>query len=86
MIIELDLLIALARKNDRYHNEVVRIFEEKGHEMKLSPYAILEIDLLILSGKLQVKNHTIFLKLLDNTLSYYEVEIVKPTFNHAATA
>ncbi len=86
MLIELDFLIALIRSGDRHHREVVGILEEKRGELALSPYSLLELDLLLWSNRLKVRERGRFLILLDETLKYYLVEVLRPSPRHLSEA
>jgi len=68
MLIELDFLIALIRSGDKHHQEVVGILEERRGELALSPYSLMELDLLLWSNRLRVRERERFLLLLDETL------------------
>lgn len=80
VLIETDVILALASSRDKHHSEAVRIVRSV-RPLKLSPYTLIELDLLIHSGKLEVKTPE-FYDGLDKTLSYYGIEIVKPSPKH----
>jgi PIN domain nuclease of toxin-antitoxin system len=84
MIIELDFLVALSRKDDKYHNNVLEIIRK--HELALSPYALSELDLLVWSGRFTVKDPILFFKLLSETLKYYNIRVLPPSSNHISQA
>ncbi len=86
MLIETDFLISLVRENDKHHDRTLRILEKLRNSIKLSPYTLIELDLLILSNIFKVKDKTVFFKLLEETLNYYTIETVKPKFSHVAKA
>jgi len=79
-LIETDIILALISITDRHHNDAVKIIK-KVKPLKLSPYTIIELDLLIISGKIEVKMPVFYENLME-TLRYYNVEIVKPSPKH----
>ena len=48
-LIETDFLLALASKDDVHHNEIIKLIK-LIKPLKLSPYSLMELDLIILSG------------------------------------
>lgn len=70
----------MTSKKDRHHNEAVKIIKNI-RPLKVSPYAFLELDLLIISGKIEVKI-PIFYEASEKTFSYYDIEVVKPSLKH----
>jgi len=86
MLIETDFLISLVRENDRHHIRTLKILEKLRGRIKLSPYALTELDLLVWSNTFKVKDKELFFKLLEETLNYYTIETLKPKFTHVAKA
>ena len=86
VLIETDILIALVRKRDRHHKEALTLFEEQGEELLLSPYSIIELDALIWSNALRVKDKQEFFALLSETLNYYNVKTIYPSPLHVCKA
>jgi len=82
-IIETDIVIALASKKDVHHNEVKKLLEKVN--VLLSPYTLIELDLIILSGNLVVKIPD-FYDALNDTFRYYNVSILPPDTSHLNTA
>ncbi len=80
VLVETDVVLALASREDKHHSEAVDIVRNIK-PLKLSPYALMELDLLILSGKLEVRIPT-FYEGLERVLSYYGIEVVKPRPKH----
>ncbi len=80
VLIETDVVLALASNRDKHHNEAVEIVK-RIRPLKLSPYTLIELDLLILSGKLKVRVPT-FYEGLNKTLSYYGIELIRPSPKH----
>ena len=83
-IIETDILIALASKTDKHHNEV-RMILNKLDETKLSPYSFTELDLLITSKALIVKLPD-FYNVLKAVFTYYGLSIIPSNPSHLARA
>lgn len=86
MLIETDFLISLVRENDRHHIKTLKILEKLREHIKLSPYTLAELDLLVWSNTFKVKDKELFFKLLEETLNYYTIETLKPKFTHVAKA
>jgi len=86
MLIETDFLISLVRENDRHHIRTLKILEKLRGHIKLSPYTLTELDLLVWSNTFKVKDKELFFKLLEETLNYYTIETLKPKFTHVAKA
>lgn len=80
VLIETDVILALASSTDKHHNEAVKIVKSV-RPLRLSPYTLIELDLLILSGRLEVKIPS-FYDGLSKTLSYYGLEVVRPSPKH----
>ena len=83
-IVETDFLVALSSKEDRHHAEVRRLLGELEGVL-LSPYSLVELDLLIISGVLRVRPAA-FYGALARVLSYYGVTVVRPKPSHLAKA
>lgn len=86
MLVELDFLVALARSDDRRHGEVVKLLELRGGDLVLSPYALVELNLLVWSNILRVREPSTFFRLLNDVLIYYRIEEIKPSVKHIAKA
>jgi len=84
VMIETDMLIALASKHDRHHNIAKNILMSIKN-IKLSPYSLIELDLLILSKTIIVKLSD-FYEALDDTLAYYGIFTLSPKPRHFSTA
>ncbi len=86
MLIETDTIISLVRRNDKHHHNTLKILEKHRGELSLSPYSLSELDLLIWSDTFRVKDRESFFKLLEDTIKFYNVDIVKPRELHIAKA
>jgi len=80
VLIETDIILALASAGDKHHREAVEVVRSIK-PLRLSPYALVELDLLILSGRIEVRIPE-FYEGLANTLIYYGIEVVKPSPKH----
>ncbi len=74
----------MASREDRYHEETVKLVKEKSG-LVLSPYSLLEIDLIIRSGSLEI-NAEAFYESLNDLLEYYGIEVIKPSPLHLVRA
>ncbi|RLF02282.1 MAG: hypothetical protein DRK00_10225, partial [Thermoprotei archaeon] len=83
-MIETDVLVALASRTDRHHGEARRLLERLT-AVKLSPYSLVELDLLIASQCLRVRLPD-FYSALEEVLAYYGVEVLRPRPAHFEVA
>ena len=84
VMIETDFLVALASRTDRHHGEARRLLERLT-AVKLSPYSLVELDLLIASQCLRVRLPN-FYSALEEVLAYYGVEVLRPRPTHFEVA
>ena len=84
VMIETDVLVALASRTDRHHGEARRLLERLT-AVKLSPYSLVELDLLIASQCLRVRLPD-FYSALEEVLAYYGVEVLRPRPAHFEVA
>ncbi len=85
VLVETDFIVAISSPDDAHHGEAVRILRKLASKLKLSPYTLVELDLLIRSGKLIVRLPAYY-ESLAKLLKYYEVTIVEPSPIHLAVA
>jgi len=83
-MMETDVLVALASRTDRHHGEARRLLERLT-AVKLSPYSLVELDLLIASQCLRVRLPD-FYSALEGVLAYYGVEDLRPRPAHFEAA
>jgi len=86
MLIETDLLIALARAHDKHHKEAVALVKRYRGSLLLSPYTTIELDLIVKSGNIRVKDYSKFFFSLHKLIKFYEIKIVEPKFSHVSKA
>jgi len=76
-LIETDVLIASLDRTDPRNEEARNIISRiKG--LTLSPYSLIELNLLIKSGNIKIKDYTRFWHKLEEMMNYYNVAIAKP--------
>jgi len=81
VVIETDILIASIDPEDPHHNEASTIIKE-SQGLLLSPYTLIELDLLIKSGNIKVKDYHTFWYKLQEVLSYYKIKVLTPNPLH----
>jgi len=84
-VLETDFLVALINKRDFHHTEAVQ-YLERSEELRLSPYAILELDLMILSRKLEVADYQRLFEYLGEALALYDVVVEAVDLGHFPVA
>ena len=84
-LIETDVLIASLDNSDPNHDEARELIAEKKR-LALSPYSLTELDLLIRSGSIKVKDYVMFWRKLEEMLNHYGIIVVKPRPTHYAEA
>lgn len=84
VLIETDIVLALASITDKHHEEVKELLRRLG-SIKLSPYTLIELDLLVASERIKVKIPD-FYEALEMVLSFYDVSIAKPSPKHLQIA
>jgi len=80
VLIETDVVIALASKTDKHHEDIKRLLD-KLTTIKLSPYSLIELDLLVTSHNLIVKTPD-FYQALNDVLEYYKISVLAPRPSH----
>ena len=83
-IIETDFILALASKTDKHHNTVRNLVKKIKH-LKLSPYSMLELDLIIASKSIIVKLPD-FYDVLDKVIAFYNISILPQKVKHLSKA
>ena len=76
MLIETDVLIAALDADDPHNAEARKIITEL--KVALSPYTLIELDLLIRSGKVAVANYRMFWEKMGETLNLYRIKVLPP--------
>ncbi len=83
-LVETDFLIALINEKDRLHEVYLEIAEEGG--LTLSPYTLIEVEMLWLSKRLIIENYEAFQRHLNNLLEYYSIRLMTDKPPYHATA
>lgn len=84
MLVETDVLVAALDPKDPNYHIAKRVFTRR--KIFLSPYALIELDLLIRSGNVIVRDYIAFWHKLNDALEQYGIRIATPTPLHLATA
>jgi len=86
ILIETDLLLAAISLEDKHNAEATAILDKFEGKIGLSPYSIIEIDLLLRSESLKVLNIKEFHRLLDSFTEYQGIRILplKPLYHAEA--
>ncbi len=85
VLIETDILVALIVPTEKHHREAIEIIRTIK-PLTLSPYALIELDLLILAKRISVKDVDTLYKKLAELLELYRIEVPPPTPLHLAIA
>jgi len=72
-LIETDILLALISTEDKHHAEVINLLDKLPRDIKISPYSLIELDLLLRSGEIIVKEVTTFYDALGALFEYREI-------------
>ena len=85
-MIETDILLALISPKDRHHTDAVTLLDSLLGEVKISPYSLIELNLLLRSGEILVKDAPAFYDALSELLKYRKVSTfpVKPEYHREA--
>jgi len=78
--------LALISPKDRHHADVVKLLDSLRGEVKISPYSFIELNLLLRSGEIVVKEVTAFYNVLSELLKYREITTfqIKPEYHSEA--
>lgn len=85
-LIETDIILAVSSPNDKRHGEARSALRGLRGRAALSPYALIELDLLLLSGRLRVADAAAFYDALKDALAYYWLDVLAPSPDHLARA
>jgi predicted nucleic acid-binding protein len=84
-IIETDVLVAAMDPEDPHHDEAKNIIR-RATNCSLSPYTLIEVDLLIKSGNIEVRDAQAFWHKLRSVVEYYRLSIPAPKPDYHAEA
>ena len=85
-MIETDILLALISVEDKHHAEVIGLLDELRGDVSLSPYSLMELDLLLRSGDIVVNEVKAFYDGLGDLLDFREINTlsIKPRYHGEA--
>ena len=86
ILIETDILLALVSVKDRHHKEALKVVDRFKGRTVLSPYSLLELDLIIMSGKILIRDIFSFYQSLSTLLDYRRIKIIPPKPSYHAEA
>ena len=78
ILIESDLLRAALSREDKHNTEAVSILDKFENKLVLSPYSVVEIDLILKAGVIKVSDYEAFHKMLESVLEYRGIKILAP--------
>jgi len=84
-LIETDVLVAAIDPEDPRREEAGGILTA-ARRCSLSPYALIELDLLMRSGSIEVEDYHAFWRKLHEVLEHYGVTLLTPSPLHHAEA
>lgn len=73
ILVETDILLALVSPKDKHYAKVVSLLDNLIGEVRLSPYSLIELNLLIKSGEIVVKEVVSFYNTLSELVRYREI-------------
>jgi len=80
------MILALISSGDKHHGEAAEIVDKLRRRLTLSPYALVELDLMIRSNKVAVSEVEAFHKSLDAFLEHRNIRIPPPRPRYHAEA
>lgn len=78
IVAETDFILGLLFKDDSLHTHAKNAY--KLFKIYLSPYTPIEMNLLLLSNKIEVEKPTEFLFSVNKILSFFDIQILKTDF------
>ena len=86
MLIETDILLALISSGDRHHADALKLVDNHLGEVKISPYTLIELDLLLKTGEIVVKDVSAFYNALSDLLKFRMIDTypLKPEYHREA--
>jgi len=78
ILIETDIILALVSNEDKHHNEAIKLTDKFEREIILSPYTLIELDLIIKSGLILISDTKAFYSALESLLGYRGITILTP--------
>ncbi|RLF97615.1 MAG: hypothetical protein DRN49_07275 [Thaumarchaeota archaeon] len=78
MLIETDILLALVSVEDKHHMEALKLVEKLEGKLVLSPYSLIELDLIIRSGRVLISDIPAFYQAISTFLDYRRIRRIPP--------
>lgn len=80
------MLLALISPGDKHHAEAIRLLDRFLGDSRLSPYSLMELDLLLRSGEIVVEEVKAFYTTLSKLFKYREISSLpdKPIYHGEA--
>lgn len=78
MLIETDILLALISVKDKHHIEALKLIDKLEGKLILSPYSLIELDLIIRSGKVLISDVSAFYQAISTFLDYRRMRKIPP--------
>ncbi|RLG80441.1 MAG: hypothetical protein DRO13_03710 [Thermoprotei archaeon] len=85
VVVETDILVSLILSTEKHHREVVEIVK-RVRPLALSPYSLVELDLLVSSRRIVVRDLEQFYRELSELLEFYGIRVLTPSPSHLAIA
>jgi len=83
-LIETDMILAAASSKDRHHAMALKVLQ-RAKPLLLSPFSLIELDLLVSSGRIKVILPD-FYRALEGLLMYYGINVPPPQPLHLEKA
>jgi len=78
MLIETDILLALVSVKDKRHMEALKLIDKLEGKLVLSPYSLIELDLIIRSGRILISDIPAFYQAISTFLDYRRIRRISP--------
>jgi predicted nucleic acid-binding protein len=83
-LVETDVILAAASSRDRHHDVALKVLQ-RAKPLLLSPFSLIELDLLVSSGRIQAVLPG-FYRALEGLLMYYGIDVPPPQPLHLERA
>jgi len=77
-LIETDILLALVSVRDKHHMEALKLIDKLEGKLVLSPYSLIELDLIIRSGRMLISDISAFYQAMSTFLNYRRIGRISP--------
>jgi len=83
-LVETDMILAAASSKDRHHDVALKVLQ-RAKPLLLSPFSLIELDLLMSSGRIMVVLPD-FYRALEGLLMFYSIDVPPPQPLHLEKA